>query len=380
MPVAPTAVRWFVNGKFAARRTTGTERFARGMVAALDARLPPGADWTLLVPPGAEPPRLHRIRVRTVGPRGAPPHVWEQAVLPAAARGGLLLNLAGSAPWIAARRSVCVVHDAAVFDCPHAYTRPFVAWYRMLFRHLARRAAGLATVSAFSRDRLAAALGTEPARWTVLGEGGEHLAAVTPDPTVLDRLGVVPGRYLLGVASENPTKNLDRLVAAFALLGPGAELVLVGGGNAGVFAAPRPRGAPPSAGAAAAAAPGVRRAGPVDDAALKALYLNARALVFPSSYEGFGLPPLEAMALGCPVIAARAASLPEVCGDAALYVDPSSVDAIADAMRRALDDDALCARLAQAGRHRAAGLTWAAAAARLAESVIDPAARRARRH
>jgi glycosyltransferase involved in cell wall biosynthesis len=97
--------------------------------------------------------------------------------------------------------------------------------------------------------------------------------------------------------------------------------------------------------------------------------LHTMALVFPSLYEGFGLPPLEAMALGCPVVAARAASLPEVCGDAALYVDPHSIGSIADGMRRVLDDDALCARLAAAGRARAATMTWRAAAERLLEAL-----------
>jgi len=113
----------------------------------------------------------------------------------------------------------------------------------------------------------------------------------------------------------------------------------------------------------------VLRLGTLTDAQLKALYMTSRALVFPSTYEGFGLPPLEAMACGCPVVAARAASLPEVCGDAALYVDPRSDASIADAMRRVLADDALCARLREAGLARAAGFTWDAAAARVLETL-----------
>ena len=377
--------RWFVNGRFLSRRTTGTERFGRGVLLALDALLPPGADWTLLHPPGAELPPLRRIRARAAGPAGLPPHAWEQAVLPAASRDGRLLNLAGSAPWLAARRSVCVIHDAAVFDRPQAYSRRFVAWYRLLFRHLAREAAGLVTVSSFARDRLAAALGTRGERWAVVPEGAEHLVAVESDAAALARLGLRPGRYLLAVASANPTKNLDRLVEAFGRLprDDGLRLVLVGGRNDAVFAAgggtvPASASAPNTAaatvgrvGGSAAEPPGVLRTGPVDDATLKALYLDAAALVFPSLYEGFGLPPLEAMALGCPVVAARAASLPEVCGDAALYVDPASTASIADGMRRVLEDAALRERLTAAGRARAATMTWRAAAERLLAALPD---------
>lgn len=349
--------RCFINGKFLARRVTGTERYARELIAAVDTLLPPSSEWTLLCPHGVQPPALQRIRVRTVGPAGWPPHAWEQVALPSAARGGRLLNLAGTSPWFGARHAVSTLHDGAVFDCPQAYSRPFVAWYRRSFRHLAASGARLLTVSAFSRDRLCAALGTPPSRWTIVPNGGDHLLRIEADPAAVDRLGLRGRRVLLAVASANPTKNLSRLLAAWVQLGRAedARLVLIGGGNSAVFRQPE----------AIADPAGVVRIGAADDATLKALYLHARALVFPSLYEGFGLPPLEAMSLGCPVVASNAASLPEVCGDAALYVDPASVDAIADAMRYALDNDAFAARSVAAGRARAATMTWRGSADRL---------------
>jgi glycosyltransferase involved in cell wall biosynthesis len=98
------------------------------------------------------------------------------------------------------------------------------------------------------------------------------------------------------------------------------------------------------------------------DGALKALYLHATAVVVPSLYEGFGLPALEAMRLGCPVVASHAAALPEVCADAALYVDPLSPADIARGMQRVADDPALRQRLVDAGHARAAHFTWAASA------------------
>lgn len=352
----------YINGKFTARRTTGVERVALGQVQALDRQVAPGA-WTLLCPPLGRPPALRNIAVRHVGPTGWPLHLWEQLALPWAARGGWLLNLAGSAPALA-RHAACMVHDAAVWDHPEAYTPAFVRWYRWLFRWLARRGAVLLTVSRFSQQRLAASLGRSLGEILVVPNGGDHLANVAADERVLDHHGLRGRRWLLGVASDNPTKELRTLRQAFARLAePDLRLVLVGGRNSLVFA-----GVPadPSAGVHDPAAdPRVLALGPVDDVALVALYRHAVALVFPSRYEGFGLPPLEAMGLGCPVVAARAGALPEVCGDAALWVAPGDAPGLAAALRTLLDDAGLRERLRDAGARQASRFRWAGAATAL---------------
>jgi glycosyltransferase involved in cell wall biosynthesis len=257
-----------------------------------------------------------------------------------------------------------VLHDAAVFDHPEAYRPAFVAWYRWLFRRLVRRAAVLLTVSRFARGRLVARLGPAAEHLLVVPNGADHLVGVAPDPSVLDRLRIRGQVFLLAVGSANPTKNLDALVVAHGLLGPGAPPLVIAGGTRGhVFSG------------AAASGPGVLRAGPVDDAALVALYRHARALVFPSVYEGFGLPLVEAMGQGCPVVASRTASIPEVCGDAALYLDGTDAPAIADGLRRILADAALHAGLRQAGLQRAAQFRWSDAAAALLKALRRAGAR-----
>lgn len=347
----------YLNGKFTAQRTTGVQRVAAQLVNALDARVT--GRWVLLCPAGARLPQLQRIEARIVGPAGLPLTAWEQWQLPWAARDGLLVNLAGAAPAFA-RRQVCMLHDAAVFDHPEAYTRRFATWYRWLFRRVARRALALLTVSNFSRERLALHLRVSASRFALVPNGADHLDALEPDDTVLERHGLRGRRFLLAVGSDNPTKNHAALLAAFARLPRDGDLrlVIVGGRNDAVFAGTE-RDEPL----------GVVRTGALGDAQLKALYMHALALVFPSLYEGFGLPPLEAMACGCVVAAARAASLPEVCGAAALYFDPHDVADMVASLQRLCVDGVLLETLRAAGTRHVSNCSWSASAEALLRAL-----------
>ncbi len=355
----------FINGKFCAQRMTGVQRYAWSLLRALDARLaarPAVAPWTLLLPAQARPPRLRAIAVRRVpwrGPGGL--HGWEQAALPRAARGGSLINLAGSAPAFGVRSQVCVMHDAALFDQPQAYALVFRSWYRWLFRQLARRSTtALVTVSAFSRERLASALRVPGERFTIVAGAGEHLDRVPADPSLLAAHALDRQPFVLAVGSRNPTKNLARLLQAWRLLARAdLRLVLVGGVNPQVFEG---RGD-------GAAVPGVIDLGTVDDGTLKALYQRALALAFPSLYEGFGLPLLEAMHNGCPVVASSAAAVREVCGDAALYCDPLVPQDIAAALRDLIERPARRDEMRERGRCRARQFGWDASASSMRELV-----------
>ena len=362
--------RLYLNGRFLTQRSTGVQRSARHWLLAMDDLLAGdaalgGEEWVLLHPPGAQVPALRCIRPRPVGPALLRGHLWEQCVLPAAARDGVIINLAGAAPWWP-RRQVVTIHDAAVFDACTAYTPAFRLWYRALFRHLAPRVHCVLTVSEFSRARLLQAIAMPPDRIKVVPNGADHLAAVVPDPTALATHGLCPGAYVLCVASDNPNKNLARLKRALARSREASALPLVwvGGANAQVFST----GAAPTY-MAGAEGLDIRPLGAVTDSVLVALYRHAAVVVVPSLYEGFGLTAIEAMAMGSPVVAARAAALPEVCGSAAEWVNPLDEGDIARGVERVLGDPHRAAELVKAGYRRAEDFGWSAAARRLLAAV-----------
>jgi glycosyltransferase involved in cell wall biosynthesis len=340
-----------INARFLTQKTTGVQRFAAEVTRALAAA---GTPLRLLAPPGA-PTRFDDLPVEIVGTRGG--QAWEQLDLPRAAGPGMLLNLGNTAPLLHGAHQAVVIHDAGVFDTPESYSFAFRAWYRALHLALPRRGARIVTVSDFSRARLALRLRLDPARIAVMPEGGEHVLRAATDAGVLARNALVPRGYALAVGTRAAHKNLGALREAAALLASrGMALAIAGAVEGSVFS-----------GASDAEGDGVRLLGRVTDGELRALYENALCLVFPSRYEGFGIPPLEAMWCGCPVLASRAGAVPEVCADAALWFDAEGPATPVAALRRLLDEPGLGDALRAAGQARARLYSWDAAAARLLE-------------
>lgn len=262
------------------------------------------------------------------------------------------------APWWSRAPVVLTVHDLTVRLFPD--THP---WRRRAMHALlptrCRRAARVIADSAATRDDLVRLCGVAPAQVDVVPLAADHVGA-PPDAaardTVRRRLGL-PERFVLFLGALEARKNLPVLLSAVARLredGAAPALVLAGAGPPVYVAGLREAGL----------RLGLREGadlffpGPVDDADLPALYAACDAFVYPSLYEGFGLPPLEAMACGAPVVAARGSSLGEVFAGAALLADPHDPVALREALGRLLAEPGLRADLAARGRARAAARSW----------------------
>jgi glycosyltransferase involved in cell wall biosynthesis len=358
MAAAATVKTVCINGRFLTQATTGVQRYAVEMVRALDRlltaqpRLRSSYSFRLLTPRnGTRPVSLQHIPITPVGRLKG--QIWEQVELPAHSGPNLILNFANTAPL---RGMVLVtIHDASVFAVPEAYSVAFRLWYRTLLPTLGRRARMILTVSNFSRTELSRRARVPPEKIRVIPLGCEHVLRAPADCEVFSRVPVRPGGYILAVGSRSPHKNLDTAIQAVSVLGSsGLPLVAAGGANTRVFNPSRLN-----------SEDSFHPAGYVSDAELRALYENAACFVYPSLYEGFGLPPLEAMICGCPAVVARSASLPEVCGDAALYCDPRDPRDLAQQIRRLLDSPAERAELRERGQAHARRFTWSASATSL---------------
>ncbi len=273
---------------------------------------------------------------------------------------------------VRARRRLVTIHDMAHLAVPDGMGLAKRAYARLFYWRAAQSDAIL-TVSEFSKREILAYERVRPERIHVVYNGVEEGLRPCTDArriaAVRARCGIPP-RYLLFVGNLKPNKNLPRLLAAFARAKRReqalreAALVVVGRqaglhtGETGVGEALRSLGL--------VSGRDVILAGEVSDADLALLYTGALAFVFPSLYEGFGLPPLEAMACGCPVLSSRAASLPEVCGDAALYFSPRDVEEMAAAIVRIAREPQLRECLRTRGRARAERFSWPHAAAEIA--------------
>jgi glycosyltransferase involved in cell wall biosynthesis len=294
------------------------------------------------------------------------PRLWSQVRLPVALareRPDLLFVPSHAVPFGWTGKSLTVVHDLAFERHPNAYSGAERAYLQVTTRWAVRRCPLLITISESTRADLVALYGVKPERVRVVPLGGGEAATGAAAPASrLAELGL-DGSYVLQVGRIETRKNQSAALAAVERL-DGVVLAVAGPERDAELAA-RLR-----------ASPKCRVLGRVDQPTLELLYQHAGAVVVPSLYEGFGLPVLEAMARGKVVVASRSSSLPEVGGEAALYVDdPNDAEALANALKTALGDAALRDKLGRAARERAAAFTWdrcAAGVAAVIRELINP--------
>jgi glycosyltransferase involved in cell wall biosynthesis len=344
--------------------TGGMEVAARETIPALLEQAPPGMRFTAFVnreAAAAGGPWGELLPAVTVRVRARDRVQWvagEQALLPIAAaraRVDLVHSMASTAPLWGRFRRVVTVHDLIYARFPEAHAGLRDKGMRVLVPGAVRRSHRVIADSQSTRDDLVSLLGVDPGRIDVvpLGLGTVQREPAPPERDVRARFELGERSVVLSLSAKRPHKNLLALIGALARIEPKARPVLVIPGYPTAHESEL-RGRADALGVA----DDVRFPTWVSNAELEGLWSIARAFVFPSLYEGFGLPVLEAMARGVPVACSNASSLPEVAGDAALLFDPHDEAAIATAISRLLGDESLRARLQSLGAAQVQRFTW----------------------
>jgi glycosyltransferase involved in cell wall biosynthesis len=313
-------------------------------------------------------------RVRRVAPRrallGIAGHLWEQSILPGMVNDDLLWSPANTGPLRVANQ-VVTIHDVATLDHPEWFSAKFAHWYKWLTPRLVNRVRCVITVSNFSKTRLLETTGVDESRIVVIPNGVNQRffpRTGAEIDSVVRRLGVPTSRYLLSLGSIEPRKNIARLLTAWSRcqdqLDDGISLVVAGArGMSHIFHDVAMADAPER----------VHFIGFVPDDCLPALYSGAIALVYPSVYEGFGLPVAEAMAAGSVAIVSDCTALPEVVGGAGVTIDPFDVEELAHALVTICRDEALRNNLREQAIRESARFSWERAA-QLTLAVLEQSA------
>jgi glycosyltransferase involved in cell wall biosynthesis len=342
---------WTINGRFLTQRMTGVQRYACEIVTALDEIISQNRDLAacpamrLVLPPDVTTmPALEKIGIHQTSFGSG--HGWDQFILPFYARSGVL-SLGNFGPVLASNHILCI-HDANTFLQPESYSRSFGLVYRTLLPLLGRRASRVATVSRFSADMLVQYGICRREKIFIAPNGHEHALRWDASRAKVPLLDALQRPYVLLLGSRAKHKNIQIVLdQAQALDAAGIDIVVVGAAS-NIFTTSGPE----------SLGTNVHHVGYVGDDELAALYERALCLAFPSRTEGFGIPPLEAMARGCPVVSSNAASLVEVGGDAVAYVGPDHDEGWRDTIIGLSGNVDLRATMAAQGRKRAALFSW----------------------
>lgn len=303
----------YINGRFLTQNITGIQRYAIEIVKALDKylnynKLNDEYKFEVVCPKNIKQNlNLKNIEIKKIG--NLKGHLWEQIELPLYVKNKFLFNFCNCAPLVK-KNQIVTIHDVAVCDVPYAYSKFFRIWYKFMYKVLTARLKKIFTVSEFSKKRLNKYFNIPLERVEVTYNGIDHIKNIKPDENIFSRFSIEKNNYVLAVSSLNPSKNF-KLILETAKISPEINFVIAGGTNSNIF---KEQGLEITS--------NVNFIGYVKDEELVALYKYASCFVYPSIYEGFGIPPLEAMYMSTPVIVSNIESIREVCQNNGIYINP----------------------------------------------------------
>ena len=343
----------FVNGRFLTQKITGINRFACELCNALTDL---GIEIIIVAPKKIQPGYSINSRVESFGWLKGP--LWEQIDLPLYLlfhRNQLLLSFSGLGPLLY-KNKVTTIHDLAFLVNPSWYSKSYYWFYRFATPLMAKYSKKIITVSAFSKNEIIREMGI-PAEKIEVIYNAVHMMPRVEFPPVASR---IDGKYIFSVSSIDPRKNINRLIEAYKRSGLETDYKLILAGKSGkVF------------NMQVSSEIVQYSLGYVSEDELQALYQNASLFVYPSLYEGFGIPPLEAMACGCPTVISDIPVFKEIFGNAACYVDPGNADDIKNGMIRVLTDRAYRDSLMISGFEQVKKYNWKRSA-NLVFQLIQP--------
>ncbi len=341
----------FVNARFLCEPITGIQRWARETLFALDLLIEDGtidgSKYKIILLSPTMPSDMPKYLHLSLSVRGLlRSHLWEQIELPFLAR-GFLVNFKNTAPMFKKNMSMQIM-DLQPFARSDTHSKAFNAIYKTIIPRAARSAKIITCLSGNTVREIEKHLGISKDKCVITESGHEHILRFESDDSVLSEHSLDKGKYLLAVSSLNPNKNFAAILRAMKLAKVDNKLIIAGGTNPRIFRDQGVEKMPDDA----------VYVGRVSDERLRSLYENALGFVYPSFYEGWGLPPGEAMLLGCPVISSNTSSLPQVCGDAVLYCDPADDQSIADQITKLCGDAELRNKLMIDGIAQSQKFTW----------------------
>ncbi|AXE16418.1 glycosyltransferase family 1 protein [Runella rosea] len=333
----------YINGRFLTQEITGVQRYALEVTKAIDILISPN-DVVVILTPKSQTIELNlkRISIKQVGFLTG--HLWEQIELPLYCRNGLLFNPCATGPLFKTNQ-VSTFHDVNFINFPEGFTWQFRLWYKIIFFICGKLSKSIIAISNYTKNEVIEKFGIQSSKITVIYEGHQHFDEIEENKEILNKIDNSKP-FILGVSSLNKNKNFDIILSCLKHIN-NVHFVIVGKPNPKIFG-----------NAVSFKNRNVTFLGRVSDSELKSLYKNAFCFIYPSFFEGFGLPPLEAMSCGCACIISNTSCLPEIYQDSVLYCDPQSPESLSEQISLLLNDPFTTLKLHSKSKHILEKYSW----------------------